>query len=527
MVQAIIILCALALHVGEGVNLSFAKHLSPLNTSIVVVLALGLVALFVQISCVLCARAMDRGSRFAIHRADRILLASRFVALVLFIAACVGLDWIRAVREGLGSLVSGPGSLAERGDLIAIDEVLALLPMLLFLAAGWWSFQPLDRRLRDAAWMRMLDEGRPVYAPPTRIQFVWSAMRHQVFLILLPLMLITAWQEAVARYVPRVGIPARHLEWAVPLIMLAGAVMVFAATPALLKAIWDTTPIGEGPFRDMLRGVCERYRVRIRSPLLWRTHGGMVNGAVLGLAWPFRYMLFTDALLDTLTQRQVEAVVAHEVGHVRHHHIAWLGVSMIATLATLAWGIEGIAYLTNAPPDAWYLTTGGIAIPLVLGLGVFGFISRRFEWQADAFAVRHLSEHAITPAPMPPDATPPVNASPNISAPEGPQSIASAPSVPVITPAAVETMSTTLLTVASVNGVDPRRFGFRHGSIAERIRRLRAVARAPVTRLPIDRQVTVIKIVAAILFLASVGATVADVVYHMQHPSAQPMAITR
>lgn len=492
MVQLIVIVSALALHLRDllGIDPSYAIRLPPWATGATLTGTLLALWGIVHATCVGLGRAMDAGSRFAPHRAERVMGTCRVLAVWAHLWACVGMDWMGAVREGIGSLIPGTGSAAARGDLIAVDELVALLPILGYLAGAWWSFYPIERRLREAALFRQIEAGRAVYAPPSRGQYVWSAVRHQVLMVLIPLMLITGWQEVVVAYGEGWGIPKRHREWALPLVALAGAVVIFATTPALLKAVWDTVPIGEGEFRRMLDALCARYGVRVRTPLLWRTHGGMVNGAVLGLAWPLRYMLFTDALLDHLSPPQVEAVAAHEVGHVVHRHIPWLGVSIVASLLMAEWAVVGIAW---AAREAGWLASGGmVLVPLVVGGWVFGMVSRRFEWQADAFAAKHMSEGSTT-----------------LPAPAG---LPTAGALgPVITPEAVECVASTLMEVASVNGVDPRRFGFRHGSILERIARLRSLVRAPGGRLPIDRQVLVIKLVSGVLFVLSVGALVASV----------------
>src|SRR5690606_31987071 len=65
-------------------------------------------------------------------------------------------------------------------------------------------------------------------------------------------------------------------------------------------------------------------RVRFREVLLWRTFGGMVNAAVMGMLAPLRYILLSDALLEHLPAEQVEAVMAHEVAHIRKRHLVWL-----------------------------------------------------------------------------------------------------------------------------------------------------------------------------------------------------------
>ncbi|HNU11149.1 MAG TPA: M48 family metallopeptidase [Rubrivivax sp.] len=111
-------------------------------------------------------------------------------------------------------------------------------------------------------------------------------------------------------------------------------------------------------------------------------------------------VVFFDTLLARLTPGEVEAVLAHELGHFRHRHVLMrmiviFGVSLVA-LALLGWlagqsgfyaGL-GVAPNLSAPNDALALLLFGLALPpfffLLSPLGAL--FSRRHEFQADAYA---------------------------------------------------------------------------------------------------------------------------------------------
>ena len=64
----------------------------------------------------------------------------------------------------------------------------------------------------------------------------------------------------------------------------------------------------------------------------------MGNAAVMGLFPQVRYILLSDLLLETMTDEQVEAVFAHEVGHIVHRHMAWYVVLIVIPLgACVSW----------------------------------------------------------------------------------------------------------------------------------------------------------------------------------------------
>ncbi|MBX3358794.1 MAG: M48 family metalloprotease [Phycisphaeraceae bacterium] len=437
-------------------------------------------------------RLMHRRSESAIITADRVLWSGQAAAVLLHLFATLFLGWTDVVRLAVG-------------DLIAVDELLAVTPVLLTITAGWWSFYPIDRFLREAASMRTLDSGAVLYSPPTARQYVWSNVRHGLLLTAAPLTLILIWVDSLDRLgawalAGSFGAPIRRLAATVDAhhlggtahlaAQLLGVAVVFMFTPAIMSRLWDTIPLPPGELRDRLMTLCNRYGVRVRNLLVWRTHGALVNGAVMGFVGRFRYILLTDALLDSLTTREVEAVMAHEVAHVRRRHIPWMIVSMIAILGAVSIIVEltlSLAGVTIGNSDSGPLhqaleLVGGILLWIAAMLA-FGLVSRRFEWQADAFAAAHLSESTAPP--------------------HEPSSVQ--PSIDLVTPAGSAAMIDALEAVARLNHVPRHEFSWRHGSIAVRQHRLAALVGLPIRSLPIDRTVKGLKVAAGLTALAVVA----------------------
>ena len=84
----------------------------------------------------------------------------------------------------------------------------------------------------------------------------------------------------------------------------------------------DPASGGGGVFLESM-ALCRRVGMRYRDILLWRTQNNMGNAAVMGLVPQVRYILLSDLLLETMTESQIEAVFAHELGHIVHRHMAW------------------------------------------------------------------------------------------------------------------------------------------------------------------------------------------------------------
>ena len=491
------------------------------SAAICMVPMLLLMAVVHLVSRAVGAEMDQRGEGRAVALMDRALTATRIGAAILSAVNILAFGWLDTVRSVVG-------------DLVIVDELLAISPALLVYLAGTWSMYPVERRLREAAVMRALDTGRTIYPMPSRGQFVLDHARHQVALSLLPISIILGWGEALdmgidwlvrqVNFLP--GEAPHHLPRLVHRLavllsdpevqqlahfagQILGILVVLSFGPPLLRLIWNTTRLGPGPVRERLVAMCKQNRVRVRELLIWRTHGTTVNGAVMGLLGWFRYILLTDALLDSLPEDQVEAVTAHEIAHVRCGHLVWLALVLIATIGTaglvaslIAYGAERLLGLVlPAEPGeaaATAVAASGVAIELLMTVAIlaaamvaFGWVSRRFEWQADAFAARQMS-------------------------------LLQAPAATSITPEAANTMVGALEAVARLNFVPRRKWGWRHGSIAYRQERLKGLVGLPVGGLPIDRTARRIKWAAAAALAVVVGASVLAWVYEPGESGSGP-----
>ncbi|USO00267.1 MAG: M48 family metalloprotease [Phycisphaeraceae bacterium] len=417
-----------------------------------------------------CTRRLDRrGDLRAITLAHRAFALARTLALVWHLAAVFLLGLLGLVRR-------------FTGDLVLVDELIASIPALALLLWTYRLAHPIERRLRAAVMIRDLDEGRPIYAFPGPWAYVLGAVRNNLSIMAVPLVLILGWAEVLDRIFEASGLLAGAgqdslLLYVEPAVQIAGALLIFSLIPPLMVKVWDTVKIPPGELRDGLETLARTHKIRVRDFLIWRTGGMMLNGAVIGLTPWLRYIVLTDALLDNLPEIEVEAVAAHEVAHVRRRHMVWLAISVLGSAMVLGeasmlvsreWSLGELA-------ETWI---GGV-VTLVGVLLVLGAVSRRFEWQSDAFAAKHLTRQLAGD-----DAS-------------------------TVSPQAADAMSNALARVSRLNGMPQKKFTWRHGSIATRRKRLAALVGQPLDRLRIDRHVRTVLVLAAIAFLAGLALTAA------------------
>jgi len=125
-------------------------------------------------------------------------------------------------------------------------------------------------------------------------------------------------------------------------------------------------------------------------------------------------VVFYDTLLAKLSPGEVDAVLAHELGHFKHRHIvkrivamfalSLAGFALLGWVSTQAWFYTGLgthpSLLAGAPNDALALLLFMLAVP-VFGLFIsplFARISRKHEFEADCYAVAQTSATDLSTA---------------------------------------------------------------------------------------------------------------------------------
>ena len=123
-------------------------------------------------------------------------------------------------------------------------------------------------------------------------------------------------------------------------------------------------------------------------------------------------VVFFDTLLNKLSPGEVEAVLAHELGHFKHKHVikrivamfamSLAGFALLGWLSTQSWFYLafGVRPSLNAPNDAIALLLFLLVTP-VFGFFVsplFAQLSRRHEFEADAYACRQADGNDLAAA---------------------------------------------------------------------------------------------------------------------------------
>jgi STE24 endopeptidase len=263
---------------------------------------------------------------------------------------------------------------------------------------------------------------------------------------------------------PRTGASGAALAY-------GAAVVVLVLAPEPLRRVLHTARLPDSLLRQRLDALSALARTRYREVLLWHTHYTFGNAAVMGVFPRLRYVLLSDLLLESMDDREIEAVFAHELGHVVHRHTLWYLAFIVAVgivWSLLASGVAVALHRSGLP--AWADTTldasAGAAL-LVGAVALFGAFSRRVERQADVFAARAM-QLAVAARPGGDGFRPDVLGSP-------------------VGPHGAEALASALHRAAVINNMPVSARSFRHGSIARRIAFIRSLAYDPSRTFRFDR----------------------------------------
>ncbi len=179
-----------------------------------------------------------------------------------------------------------------------------------------------------------------------------------------------------------------------------GWALIRAVQPRYIAPLFDAVePLPDGELRGRLEALLARCRVDARQLFLLKAsaRSSQANAQVSGsLARP--RIVLTDTLIATLKADEIEAVVAHELGHLQRGHLRFqllmLGGVSLLMVAAAAWFSAAIVAPVARLALAWALLPSLwlFALPLA------NYWYRRFEFEADASAASHASGAALARA---------------------------------------------------------------------------------------------------------------------------------
>ena len=231
-------------------------------------------------------------------------------------------------------------------------QMLGLIPYVVLFFAVWLPMYGVHRETNYGVW--------------TRMSFIVHKARYNLYMLLawLPFALLADWLSEFIVLLP---------------LMLLLAAWSF---PYVLAKTWGCKPLSDGEVLDMVHRLEAASGAKFSRIYEWNPGGGIQNAAAVGILPPFRYLFLTPALIRNMRGDELEAVILHELGHVRKKHLLFYLFTSLA-------GINLALFAGSALPLASSTERFIVSAALVLGYFrlVFGWLSRNMERQADLFAL--------------------------------------------------------------------------------------------------------------------------------------------
>jgi len=321
------------------------------------------------------------------HQFHSALTRQSFLAIVLYAIDIYGLNIVSIVNQ------------IKIFKLIPTLEALLFLLLFICYLAVVWSF---------------------AYAPYQKIYNIKLRKNEYVFSnisfslpILFPWLILSATVDLI-NALP-FDAPKRLLMTGEGQIFFFICFLILAATigPAFIQKFWRCRPLTEGITRYRIESMCRKANMKFKDILIWPMFGGkMITAGVMGLIRQFRYILVTPALLQLLEPSEIDAVIAHEIGHVKKKHLLFYLVFFIGYLILAFSALDFLTYVfIYIESTMGFIENGGSNYTTFVSLSfsfgilimfviyfryVFGFFMRNFERQADIYAFATIG----TPLPL-------------------------------------------------------------------------------------------------------------------------------
>lgn len=191
--------------------------------------------------------------------------------------------------------------------------------------------------------------------------------------------------------------------WAWVTIMFFQLLMLVLAPIVIMPLFNKFTPLPEGSLRERLLNLAGRtgfqaQKIQVMDGSKRSRHS---NAFFTGFG-RFRKIVLFDTLIQQLSEAELEAVLAHEIGHYKRKHIVKLmlvsaAISLaafyvLALLAQQPWFYETFGFLPGSIVPAlllFALLSGVVTFWLSPVLNLW---SRKFEYEADAYAAQAMNE---------------------------------------------------------------------------------------------------------------------------------------
>ena len=197
-------------------------------------------------------------------------------------------------------------------------------------------------------------------------------------------------------------------------VWVAFALLMMVLYPSVIAPLFNKfQPLQDSQLTERVQALMQRCGFRAKGLFVMdgSRRSAHANAYFTGLGSSKRVVFF-DTLLSKLDTDEVEAVLAHELGHFHHRHIikrmvlmfglSLAGFALLGWLYNQVWFYTGLGVMPNlmSPNAALALILFLLVVPqFVFFLSpLLASLSRRDEYQADAYAVQQTAAKPLATA---------------------------------------------------------------------------------------------------------------------------------
>jgi STE24 endopeptidase len=193
-------------------------------------------------------------------------------------------------------------------------------------------------------------------------------------------------------------------------VLIGFQILMLWAYPTIIAPMFNTfQPLEDETLKNKINNLLDRNGFKGEGAFVMdgSKRSGHGNAYFTGFGQKKRIVFF-DTLLKSLNPDEIEAVLAHEIGHFKHHHLikrlvfaVFITTASFATLAWLmnqTWFYQGLGISNPSPYMALLLFS--LIMPLFTFFlsPLFAALSRKHEFEADNFAVEQTSSQMLSQA---------------------------------------------------------------------------------------------------------------------------------
>jgi len=194
------------------------------------------------------------------------------------------------------------------------------------------------------------------------------------------------------------------------LVLISFMLLMMFIYPTVIAPIFNKfNPLEDGDLKQRIEALLSRCGFASQGIFIMdgskrSSHG---NAYFTGFGKNKRIVFF-DTLLESLEPQEIEAVLAHELGHFKHKHIRkqliMTSILMLGSLALLGWLMQQTWFFTGLGIHTESTHMALILFMLVLSVfgiyfqPIFSFLSRKNEFEADDFAAKQSNANDLIQA---------------------------------------------------------------------------------------------------------------------------------